>query len=128
MIVETNVSKHALIVLAVEPTEHTETIVESHVDDALATVGLRALDDTRWIVLLLILVTEDIATAVEPNENSRFLGQHVVRSHEARYLPGCSGSLSSKISSDTKTSKNRQSSLIPSSAEMPPSTDIPLTP
>ena len=75
LIMETDITKHALVGLTVEPAKHTKTVVQSHKDNSFATVGLRTLDEPSRIVLLLILVPKDIATTMDPDNNRSFLDQ-----------------------------------------------------
>ena len=65
---EANVAKDTIIIQTIEPAKHTQAIVDSNVDDALATIGLRPLDDSIRIIFLLVLVTKDIPTTMKPND------------------------------------------------------------
>lgn len=73
---EANIAKDTIVTQTIEPAKHAQAIVDSDEDDALAVIGLRPLDDAVRVIFLLVLVTKNIPTTMEPNDYRSLSSQH----------------------------------------------------
>lgn len=63
------IGKNHVVADTIEPAKEAEAIVDSHVDDALAALGLGAGDEAGRIIQRVVLVPEDVAAAVQPDQH-----------------------------------------------------------